>query len=327
MENNFSLWQEMPQILKEKKEQRKVAGVAGLSLLALFLIMFGWSFIYVRIMENLGFDYSFIIESTKNPAVNELIQIIVSTFMTIIPSLIFLRATHQKARKVIGFGKPKMENKTAYFFAALGFCMAASLFGNFMSNIFASFGLSFPSMERELPTGPLGFVLVVLSTAVFPALLEEFMMRGAVLGVLRKFGDGFAIIASSLVFAVMHASLIQFAFAFLVGIVLGFVTVKSGSIWMAVLIHAANNFVSVAFSFLEIYLGAEDQSVVFYIFLLIIFALSMISTVIVSKDKEFLRLEKSKTLATNRQKLGWFISSPWMIVAICAAVAIAIFLR
>ncbi len=327
MENNFSLRQEKPPILTEKNEQRKVAGAVGLSLLALFAVMFGWSFVYMRIMGNIGFDYLFIAKTLENPAVNELVQIAVSTIMFIVPTFVFLRATHEKAYKVIDFAPPQMKNKAWFIVAALGFCMFASQVSNFMANIFSAFGFTFPSMERELPTGVLGFILVVLSTAVFPALLEEFMMRGAVLGVLRKFGDGFAVIASSLVFAFMHASLIQFAFAFLVGVVLGFVTIKSKSIWLAIIIHAANNFISVVFSYLEFYLSTLELNTVFCIFLLIIFALSVLATVKISKDKAFLKLEKAETEATQAKKIGWFLASPWMVVAICVAFAIAIFLR
>lgn len=327
MENNFSLSKETPPILIEKKEQRKVAGAVGLSLLALFAIMVGWSFVYVRIMGNIGFDYSFILKTLDNPAVNELVQIAVSTLMFIIPTFIFLRIVHEKAYRVIEFSLPQMKNKAAYIVAALGFCMFASQAGNYMANIFASFGFTFPSMDKELPTDVLGITLVVLSTSFFPALLEEFMMRGAVLGVLRRFGDGFAVIASSAVFALMHASLIQFAFAFLVGIVLGFITVKSRSIWPAVIIHAANNFISVVFSYLGLYLTVSEQNIVFFIFLLIIFATSVLAIVKISEDKEFLKLEKAKTEATEAKKIGWFLSSPWMVVAICIAFAIAIFLR
>lgn len=327
MENNFSLRQNEPPIVTEKKEQRKVAGIAGLSLLALFAVMFGWSFLYVRVMGNIGFDYSFILKTLENPAVNELVQIAVSTLMFIIPTFVFLRATHEKAYKVIDLSMPQMKNKTWFLVASIGFCMFASQAGNFMANIFADLGLTFPPMERELPTGVLGFALVVLSTAVFPALLEEFMMRGAVLGVLRRFGDGFAIIASSIVFALMHASLVQFAFAFLVGIILGFVTVKSKSIWPAVIIHAVNNFISIIFSYLELYLSNIELNTVFYVFLLIIFAISVFATAKISEDKEFLRLEKAETQATESKKIGWFLSSPWMVVAICVAFAFAIFLR
>ncbi len=327
MEDNFSLRQDMPPILTIKNEQRKVAGAVGLSLLALFAVMFGWSFVYMRIMGNMGFNYSFILKTLENPAVNELVQIVVSTLMFIIPTFIFLRITHEKAYKVISFSLPKMKNIWWFIVAAIGFCMFASQAGSYMADIFAKLGIDFPSMEREMPTGAVGFFLVVLSTAIFPALLEEFMMRGAVLGVLRKFGDGFAIIASSIVFALMHASLIQFAFAFLVGVVLGFVTVKSKSIWPAVIIHAVNNFISVVFSYLEIYLGNLELNTVFCVFLLIIFALCVFATVKISEDKEFLKLEKSGTVATEAKKIGWFLSSPLIVVAICIAFAFAIFLR
>ena len=125
----------------------------------------------------------------------------------------------------------------------------------------------------------------------------------------------------------MHASLIQFAFAFLVGVILGFVTVKSGSIWLAVIIHAVNNFISIVFSYLGLYLTETQQNAVYFVFLMIIFAISVFATVKISEDKEFLKLEKANTEATEAKKIGWFLSSPWIIVAICAAFAIAIFLR
>lgn len=327
MNDKFSSYKEISPILSEKNEQRKVAGAVGLSLLALFAIMIGWSFVYLRIMVNLGFNISFITKLTENPAFNEIIQILVSTLMTILPTFILLRATHRKARDVIELGLPKMQNKTAYIVAAVGFCMFASIVSNVLANIFAALGLSFPSIDRELPRGVLGFFLATLSTAVFPALVEEFMMRGAVLGVLRRFGDGFAIIASSLVFAFMHASLTQFAFAFMVGLILGFVTIKAKSIWPAVIIHAANNFISVVFSYLALYIDINVQNMVFYVFLLLIFAATACAIVKISEDREFLKLEKAETKSSEAQKIGWFLTTPWIVVAFCVAIAISIFLR
>ena len=214
MEKNFSLDREMSPILKEKKEQRKVADAVGLSLLALFAIMFGWSFLLIRFTTNLGISNNIMAKILQNPGVNELLQISVSTLMLIIPSFILLRMTHNKARDVVLLGRPTQKIKVSFFVAAVGFCMFASQANNQLAAIFESIGLKFPSMDGELPKGVWGLVLMLLSTVVFPALLEEFMMRGVTLGVLRKFGNGFAIIASSLVFAFMHASLIQVALAF-----------------------------------------------------------------------------------------------------------------
>lgn len=327
MENNFSFSNQISPILKEKKEQRKVAEAVGLSLFALFGIMFGWSFIYIRILGNLGISYKTIIKITENPAINDLIQIAVSSLMLIIPSFILLRATHNKARDVVMLGKPIFKNKTAFFVASVGFCMFASQVSNYLTQIFSAFGINFPSMERELPKGILGFLLVVLSTVIFPALLEEFMMRGVVLGILKKFGDGFAIIASSLVFSLMHASLSQFAFAFLVGLLLGYITVKSKSIWPAVIIHAINNFISVVFSFIGEYCSTTLLNVAFLLFLLVVFTASGIALAKLSNDKEFLKIEKAQTQSTEAQKIKWFLTAPWVIVSFCVALVFAIFLR
>ena len=327
MDNNFSFSNQISPILKEKKEQRKVAEAVGLSLFALFGIMFGWSFVYFRILGNFGIPYENIIKITENPAVNELIQIAVSSLMLIIPSFILLRATHNKARDVVMLGRPMFKNKTAFCVASLGFCMFSSQVSNYLTQIFSAFGINFPSMERELPKGILGFLLVVLSTVIFPALLEEFMMRGVVLGVLKKFGDSFAIIASSLVFSLMHASLAQFAFAFLVGLLLGYITVKSKSIWPAVIIHAMNNFTSVAFSFIGEYCSTTLLNTMFLVFLLVVFTASGIALAKLSNDKEFLKIEKAETESTEKQKIKWFLTAPWMVVALCVAIAISIFLR
>ncbi len=327
MKKNFSFNTEFLQLIEEKKEQRRVANFAALSLLILFLIMFGWSFVYIRVMGNLGVPYKTIVSLLDNPAINEIMQIFVSFCMLIIPGLVLARVLHIKIRDVVPLGLPKNKNNFAFFIAALGFCMFASQASSIAGAIIESFGVTFPSMDRELPTGVFGVALVVLSTSVFPALLEEFLMRGVILGAFKRFGDSFAIIASSVLFAFMHASLSQFAFAFLVGLVLGFVTIKAKSIWPAVLIHAANNFISVVFSYLGLYVGTTVLNTVFYMFLGMLFVAAVIATIIASRDTEFLKLESSDTLSTEAQKIKWFITAPAVIVAIIAAVAISVFLR
>lgn len=326
MEKVFFNMEENP-LLKEKKEQRKVAGAVGLSLLALFLILTEWSVPVLRILKNLGLDDYAIYKILINPAVNEIIQIFVSTTMLIIPAFFLLRMTHTKAHDVVPLGKPKTKGMAAIIVAAVGFCMISSLLNNYAAIIFESFGYKFPTMSNSTPKGVLGFLLVFLSTAVFPALLEEFMMRGVLLGVLRKWGDGFAIIISALIFSLMHASLIQFLFTFLVGLLLGFVTVKTESLWPAIIIHGINNFLSVAFSYIGEIFGDNVRSFSYLAFLIAVFVVSIIATLIISKDFDVLKLKKADTLATESQKIGWFLSSFWVIAAIVAAFYIAIFMR
>ena len=48
----------------------------------------------------------------------------------------------------------------------------------------------------------------------------------------------------------MHGNFEQMPFAFLVGLALGFIVVKTNSLLLAMAVHATNNFVSVIFDFM-----------------------------------------------------------------------------
>ena len=83
-------------------------------------------------------------------------------------------------------------------------------------------------------------------------------MRGIVMQPLRRYGDGFAIICSSLVFGFMHCNLVQIPFALIAGIVIGYAVIITESIWTGVLIHFLTNGFSVAVNIVyEIY-GEES---------------------------------------------------------------------
>ena len=43
-----------------------------------------------------------------------------------------------------------------------------------------------------------------LATAVVPLFVEEFLFRGVILSQFRKYGDVFAVIASALLFGLLH---------------------------------------------------------------------------------------------------------------------------
>lgn len=91
-----------------------------------------------------------------------------------------------------------------------------------------------------------GTIFYVLATCVFAPIGEEFVCRGALLGSLKKYGNWWAIIITAALFGLMHMNFYQGPYAFLMGLVLGFVAVKTESIWCSVIIHAINNTYSTA---------------------------------------------------------------------------------
>ncbi|MDK6234003.1 CPBP family intramembrane metalloprotease [Aerococcus sp. UMB10185] len=73
-------------------------------------------------------------------------------------------------------------------------------------------------------------------------ILEEIAFRGTILPYLTKHGQLFAITISAFFFGLMHLNIIQSPFAFLIGLVLGYVSLTYGLFW-AVVLHIINNFV------------------------------------------------------------------------------------
>ena len=87
--------------------------------------------------------------------------------------------------------------------------------------------------------------VMIIVSAVLPAIFEEFTHRGVLLSGLENKGSEFsAVVLSAVCFGLMHASPLQFIYAVAGGIVFGAAVVKCGSILPAMCAHFANNLVA-----------------------------------------------------------------------------------
>jgi sodium transport system permease protein len=83
---------------------------------------------------------------------------------------------------------------------------------------------------------------LLLVIALVPALCEELAFRGFILSGFRHIGHKWRAIAlSALFFGVIHGILQQSLLAFLVGMILGYLAVQSGSIFPCMVFHMAHN--------------------------------------------------------------------------------------
>ena len=102
----------------------------------------------------------------------------------------------------------------------------------------------------------LSFLMLALIVGVTPAVCEEILFRGYVQTRLkRSWGPMMAIFFSSLLFAIGHMDPIHALGVFPLGVFLGFVCWRSGSIYPAILGHFVNNVVSVVM----VVLAPEDK--------------------------------------------------------------------
>lgn len=81
-----------------------------------------------------------------------------------------------------------------------------------------------------------------LLAALSPAIMEEFLFRGIFLGLFREQGTRQrAVVMSALGFALIHLSIYRFAPTFLLGLVLGTLVVRHGSLLPAMVMHLVYN--------------------------------------------------------------------------------------
>jgi membrane protease YdiL (CAAX protease family) len=103
-----------------------------------------------------------------------------------------------------------------------------------------------PGLAALFGSGALGVVLTLLVVAVLGPVLEEALLRGAVLGALRRrFGVWPAIVVSAASFSLLHASIWSLLPLSVLGVALGWLAVRSRSLWPAVAAHVLYNLVFV----------------------------------------------------------------------------------
>ena len=113
--------------------------------------------------------------------------------------------------------------------------------------LFGRFGISNGTPNFEFKGDPAVDTVLVVYVCILAPMLEETLFRGMILPRLRPWGDRFAVVVSALLFAIFHMNLVQGIPAFFMGLALGLVAVRSGSVLPGILIHALNNSLSTAF--------------------------------------------------------------------------------
>lgn len=108
-------------------------------------------------------------------------------------------------------------------------------------SILNSFGLSVLE-AMEMATGFTDTFSMFLYSCLAAPVIEEIVFRGLVLRGLERYGRGFALLISSIFFGLFHGNIIQSPYAFIVGLVLGYVTLEYHISW-AMLMHMINNLV------------------------------------------------------------------------------------
>lgn len=164
-------------------------------------------------------------------------NILLSEVMLIVPMALILLFSKDKLTEV--FSIRKINWRT--FFGVIAFTMAASplvTLVNLVSQLFVENTVTTNS-GQFLSLHPL---LLVFFVGILAPVCEEAVFRGAIFSGYKKEGNVWkGILISALLFGLLHMNINQASYAFVIGILLGFLLEATGSIFSTMLFHILVN--------------------------------------------------------------------------------------
>lgn len=300
--------------LKEEKERKNIKFVGTVSGLCVI------SYVILQNIASIPFMFEPLYSIYySSPTMQCVASMIFSVVSMLIPFAIGARVIKRTTKlETLDFSGP-VSTPLMLSATAVGFFVC--LVGNYLSSIFLTYtealGFELTAPEFQVPSDFFGRIVYLVSVAIVPALVEEFAVRGAVLQPLRRYGDKFAIIASALIFSILHGNLVQAPFAFVAGLGIGYAVCITNSLWTGVLIHFCNNLYSVITAFMvEDIANEELLNRIYMIVLVMLYIVSILGSVIFVMLKEKRKLTPSFTVSSPIQKASsLFINIP-MVIAI-----------
>ena len=219
---------------------KKTAANAGIALLIFLLLFFAAFAVFKSFLLSLIANF---IEGTLGTVISEIISGLIYATVFITPALIFARLNKSVKQESAVRVSRRFSAKRIPFIvmATVAISLACAYVNSWLCTLL---GIA----ESETETAPLslvGFLLLVFTTAVVPAICEEFFFRKTLMGAFLPYGEGFAIISTAILFGLMHQNIFQIFYTTMAGILLGLVYAKTRSYLCVFLIHFVNNFISV----------------------------------------------------------------------------------
>lgn len=177
-----------------------------------------------------------------------LIQIMVMFAIPMLLYTMFVSKSFKQTFKDTGFKKISIR--------MIGIAILLGIVLYFINNFVAQFFSSLISLlgyENLTQTTTVAFSYELLFrefllTCVLPGICEEFLHRGIMLFAGKKCGNTrYVLIASSILFGLMHLNINQFFYAAILGFLMGYVAIVADSIYPSIIIHFLNNFLNTYF--------------------------------------------------------------------------------
>ena len=166
----------------------------------------------------------------------------------IIISIFFAAITFADFRETI----TPFRGKLFWLLTVVGLAIGGAFSVNFLADLIRSMGNS-QSVDYLFHDTDFPLFYSIISIAVVPAIFEELLFRGILIGQIRKvMNKSSVILVSGFVFAILHLSPISLIWLIPTGIFLGWLRFYTGQLWLGVLYHFTYNTTLILISYFEL---------------------------------------------------------------------------
>ena len=314
-ENTYIDYEALAAKYREKKALKRTALSIGLSVIVFVASSFILGYVLALVAGQL-------LSLAKTVEVYDIIyesyigvSYLLPMLLAFIPIMLLVRIPLKVA---LPFKNTPIEVATPATLAGLGCSTIGVFIASVLLSFFQSSGLVYEVPQPETPETMVGKLMYIFIIGVLPAIFEEFLFRGYMLQSLRRFGDVFAMVISSLIFALFHGNFAQLPNAFIMGFVFAFIAVRTGSLATGMVIHFINNTV---ITVLDVFLFSEfdemTTGMLTLIYLAVYFLLGVIGfIVLLTKYPKFFQIKKSTSPLFAGERMKTFFLQPVSLLGI-----------
>lgn len=128
-----------------------------------------------------------------------------------------------------------------FFFISMAGTYIFNILGNVINAIIGSLiGSDVINPLESMLTGS-SIIPIIIFVVILAPVVEEIIFRGILLDKLRGYGDKTAIVFTAFTFAILHGNLSQFFYAFILGLIFGYIAIRTNTILYTIILHMAVN--------------------------------------------------------------------------------------
>lgn len=267
--------------------------------------------LYVRVTGSGAFLY-------RNDLFLESFHIISHILIYCLPFIFYLRYVKMPKRVAIPL---KKSNNFGISAGAVSILLCIGMLGNtaggMLTKVLGAWGFQTGGQELQIPSNPWGIALQIIDQVVILVFLEELLYRGLIMQSLRRYGDSFALIISTLLFTGAYQNVFQFPAAFLIGLTCGYFVLKTGSLYTSIAMRFFERLAVYVLTVVSTYARPEYYTFVQRCFFVVIIIAALISvSLMTNRNHNMFAVNSQATNLRYRVKYKLFFTTFPMVAAV-----------